>query len=112
MNLDCKFRFRDADLNKKLIDLLQDRRISYLVNKEGLIHYSNSDVDVVENVLINSLRSSLFPSWQVLSCPEDWVSRYENYMQKHGIHYRVEITDGEVNFLIPGSHNPLRWNYL
>lgn len=112
MKPDCKFRFQDTDLNKKLIELLRDRRIWFLVDKEGLIQYSSSDVDVVENVLINSLRSSLFPSWQVLSCPEDWVSRYINYMKRHNVHYCVEISDGEVNFLIPKSHNPLRWKDL
>jgi hypothetical protein len=82
------------------------------VDDEGLIHYSNSDIDVVENVLINSLRSSVFPTWQVLSCPVDWVKRYERYMQKHGVHYRIEVSDGQVNFLIPGSYNPHRWKNI
>jgi hypothetical protein len=103
------FKFLDDELNQQLIHLLKKGKIKHDVGKDGLIHYSPDDEEVVEDDLICSIRDKVFPSWKVLTCPRDWVARYKEYMSQHRIPFREELSNGDVWFLLPRKYQPLRW---
>ncbi len=103
------FRFLDKRLNRKLIGLLRRAQIKHSVDEDGLIHYFERDIETVENDLICSLRTKVFPTWSLQTCPADWVESYRRYMGKRGIPFKEELSDGELWFLIPGRFRPLRW---
>lgn len=103
------FRFSDDVYNRRLIDLLKKRQIRHSVDKQGIIHYAPEDEECVENDLIASIRTRIFSSWQVLSCPQEWLERYRFYMTQHGISFEEEWDDGQVCFLLPQKYRPHRW---
>lgn len=109
MVLKRSFRFADDTLNRRLITLLKKRAIGHAVGRNGVIHYSPDDAECVENILIDSIRSSVFPFWQVLTCPEDWTRRYRDYMTRHAIPFTEEISDGQLWFLLPRRYRPHAW---
>ncbi len=104
------FRFLDARLNRKLISLFKQERVPHRVDDDGVIHFSSGDEEVVENDLIGPLRASVFPDWQVLTCPGDWTNRYKAYMVSHKIRFTEELADGQLWFLIPGNVKPHFWD--
>lgn len=73
MSVKYAFRFIDDRLNQQLITLLKRNRIQHSVGKNGVIRYSRADEELMENELIRSIRDSVFPSWQIISCPKDWA---------------------------------------
>jgi len=103
------FRFNDEALNRKLVGLLMKHRIAYSVDGSGTIRYSAESEEVVENQLISKVRDGVFPSWQIVTCPKDWVQRYKDYMIQHGVPFREEMTDNELWFLIPRRYRPHKW---
>jgi len=103
------FKFLDDDLNQRLLALLTKGKIGHRVDKEGVIHYSLDDEEAVENDLICLIRDKVFPSWQVLTCPRDWIVRYEEYMRSHRIPFHEELSNGELWFLLPRKYRPHRW---
>jgi hypothetical protein len=103
------FKFSDQRLNRQLLSLIKKACIKHRVATDGTIHYSSRDDELFENELVERIRSSVFPSWQVLSCPKGWAERYEGYMLKHGVPFREELIDGQVSFLIPRKHRPHTW---
>ena len=103
------FRFLDSRLTQELIGLLRKAKINHSIDKEGVVHYSPDDEEVVENDLICSLRDKVFPSWQLLTCPSDWTVRYKDYMGRHGIPFREELSNGELWFLLPRKYRPHAW---
>ncbi len=109
MDLPRSFRFADDELNDRLIALLKKSEIRHLVGKDGILHYSAGDEELVENDMISSIRNQVFPSWQVLSCPKDWTERYRQYMTQHHIPFTEELTDNQLCFLIPRKYRPHSW---
>ncbi len=109
MNFPLSFQFQDAELNRRLIALLKKNAVRHSVDKQGAIHYSPDNVELVENDLISSIRYEVFPSWQILTCPEDWIRCYRDYMARHAIPFTEEIHDGERWFLIPRKYRPHSW---
>jgi hypothetical protein len=103
------FRFLDEKLNRELVDLLNKSGIVHSIDEDGVVQYSAGDGVAVENNLICSVRDKVFPSWQVLTCPSDWVARYRDYMSRHSIPFREELSDGALWFLIPCKHRPHSW---
>ena len=103
------FKFLNDGLNQELIGLLKKAGIEHSIDKDGAIRYSPGDEEVVENELIASIRGSVFPSWQVLTCPTDWTARYKDHMHRHGIPFQEEWSDGERWFLIPRKYRPHSW---
>jgi hypothetical protein len=103
------FKFLDDDLNRELAGLLRKAKIDHVVDKEGLVHYSEADDEVVENDLICSICDKTLPSWKVFTCPGDWIERYRDYLRRHGIPYQEELSDGELWFLIPRKCRPYAW---
>jgi hypothetical protein len=103
------FRFLDDDLNQQLLALLKKGKIKHDLGTDGIIHYSPADEEVVENDLICSIRDKVFPSWQVLTCPRDWIARYKKYMSHRGIPFHEELSNGELWFLLPRKYRPHRW---
>lgn len=103
------FKFLDKDLNRRLLALFRKGKIGHELCKDGTIHYRRDDEEVVENELIGSLRDKVFPSWQILTCPRDWIARYKQYMTQHRIPFREELSNGELWFLLPRSFRPHRW---
>jgi hypothetical protein len=109
MDLTLSFKFADDDLNRRLITLLNEKEIRHFVDKNGIVHYSPEDEELVENEVIGSIRDQVFPSWQVLTCPKGWTERYRQYMTLHGIPFREELVLDEIWFLIPGKYRPHSW---
>jgi hypothetical protein len=103
------FRFRDDSLNRRLIGLLKKNEIRHAVDATGVIHYAIADEESVENDLIGAIRARVFPSWQVLSCPEDWADRYRDYMRQNAIPFTEEEDDGQSFFLLPRKYRPHLW---
>ena len=103
------FKFLDDDLNRQLIALLKKAKVKHDVGKDGVVHYSSLDDEVVENDLICSIRDKVFPSWQVLTCPRDWIARYKKYMSRHEIPFHEELSNGELWFLLPRKYRPHLW---
>src|SRR5438132_14360635 len=103
------FKFLDADLNQRLLNLLRKGKIKHEVGKDGIIYYSSDAEDIIENSFICPVRDQVFPSWQVLTCPRDWAERYKEYMSRHRIPFHEEFSNGEVWFLLPRNYRPGRW---
>ncbi len=103
------FRFQDEHLNDQLANLLREKHIRFTTDKNGNIVYNSDFEEIVENNVINLIRSKIFSTWKLLSAPDDWLERYRKYMDIHKIPYAVEFSDDELNFLIPGDYNPHRW---
>jgi len=106
------FAFLEAGWNVRLARRMSKHNIRHFMDNGGLLHFSSSDEDIVEREIIDPLRSEIFGSWKILCCPQDWVHRYQSYMDQNGIPYIIELSDGEIAFLIPGKHNPHRWKNL
>ncbi|HTU92739.1 MAG TPA: hypothetical protein VMF69_21845 [Gemmataceae bacterium] len=109
MGKTCSFKFLDNHLNRELAGLLKKSAINHSIDKDGVVHYSRDDEEFVENDLICSIRDKVFPSWQLWTCPPDWTARYKEYMSRHGIPFREELSNGELWFLIPRKHRPHSW---
>jgi hypothetical protein len=103
------FRFVDDGLNQRLIALMKKAQVSHVVDKAGVLHYSPDDEEVVENDLICSIRDQVFSSWQIVTCPNDWIGQYKRYMSKHRIPYSEELSNDQVWFLIPRKYRPHAW---
>ncbi len=103
------FRLVDDSLNRQLIGLLKRNGVQHAVGKNGVIRYSPANVELVENDLIASIRDSVFPSWQIISCPKDWAERYKTYMIHHEIPFVEELIDRQLCFLIPRAYRPHSW---
>jgi hypothetical protein len=109
MSASHSFRFAEDGLNRRLITLLKRNRIRHSVEENGVIHYSRADEESVENDLINSIRSRVFSSWQVVSCPKEFAERYTRYMRQHDIPFKEELADGQSCFLLPRRYRPHQW---
>jgi hypothetical protein len=81
----------------------------HVVDREGVVHYFPDDAETVENELLRTVRDSVFPSWQIISCPEDWANRYKVYMRQHAIPFEEEVIDHQLCFLIPRKYRPHTW---
>jgi len=103
------FKFVDESLNQQLLTLLKKGKIQHDVDKQGLIFYSPEDEEVVENDLISAIRDKVFPSWQVVTCPREWITQYKNYMIRNKIPFQEELSNGELWFLLPRKYRPHRW---
>jgi hypothetical protein len=102
------FKFLDNKLNQQLIGLLKKSKIGHSVDKIGVIHYSVNDQEAVDD-LICSVRNKVFEPWQILTFPNDWTKRYLEYMDRRGIPFREELSDGELWLLLPRNYRPHSW---
>jgi hypothetical protein len=109
MRRERTFRFRDKRLNERLVEILAASQARFTTDTLGQIVYPENDEEFIENELISSVRREVFPSWQVVTCPDDWVERYKAYMLKNNIPFEEEFADGERWFLIPGRYRPHSW---
>ena len=103
------FKFLDDGLNRRLVGLLNAAGIDHSLDEDGVVHYSASAWEVVENDLICSIRDQVYPSWRVLTCPREWIDCYRDYMSRHAVPYELEQCDGELWFLIPRKYRPHSW---
>jgi len=103
------FRFANAKLNECFIARLKKAGIVYAIDRDGVVHYSQHDEEVVENELICSIRNEVFSSWHVLSCPKDWTERYEQHMKRHHVPFSQELINDHVCYLIPRKYRPHSW---
>jgi hypothetical protein len=103
------FKFADQKLNQKLISLLLKKQIPFRVKDDQSIHYKPEDEPQIGNELINRLRDTIFKPWQTLSCPNEWVSRYKQYVVLHGIPFAQEYIDDQEGFLLPRKYRPHSW---
>jgi hypothetical protein len=109
MRTKLSFRFVNDKLNQRFVALINKAGIDHTVDRDGCVHYSPKDEEVVGNDLICSLRNDVFSSWQILSCPKDWVERYKQYMDLHHVPFSVELINEQVSFLIPRRYRPHSW---
>jgi hypothetical protein len=105
---DRRFRFENDRLNDRLINLIGKAKIPYAVDKERFLHYRSDDEESFEDILAR-IRNSVFRSWQVLSSSETWTNRYRAEMDRRGVDYQEEWTNGSVDFLISQEHKPHAW---
>jgi hypothetical protein len=105
-------KFLDSRLNRALVKLLKKAKIAHSIDKIGLISYSVDDVEIVENELLRIIRSSVFPSWAIITCPEGWIAAYKDYMLKRGIPFKEELDGGELWFLIEGKRRSHSWKLV
>lgn len=109
MKPQVSFKFLDANLNRQLIALLKKQQMKFVIDETGAILYSRDDGELIENELICSIRDREFSPWRILTCPNDWVEQYKQYMAKHLVPFREELIDGELWFLIPRHYRPDQW---
>ncbi len=109
MDLPSSFKFLDDGLNHRLIGLVKKSGLKHVVGPEGVIRYSPGDAEEMENKLIFSVRRRAFPSWQVQTCPPDWVGRYKEYMTRRDIPFTEELADDQIWFLLPRKYRPHAW---
>ena len=109
MDTTYSFKFIDGELNRQLIGLLETARVEHTVDKEDVVHYSSADEELIGNKLIPSIRVKVFPTWQIISCPPDWVERYKVYMIRHDVPFAEELIDGRLCYLIPRKYRPHSW---
>ena len=103
------FKFMDDGLNRQLLTLLKKAKIRHNIDPDSMIHYSRGDEEKVGNELLYSIRSKVFPMWQLLSCPPNWTERYKRYMVRHGVPFREELFNNQLGFLLPRKHRPHSW---
>ncbi|HQU42414.1 MAG TPA: hypothetical protein PK867_06355 [Pirellulales bacterium] len=103
------FKFVDDELNRQLLALLKESNLRHSVAPDGTIRYLSKDEEVVGTELISAVRDRQFPSWQILSCPNDWLERYRAYMKEHQVPFTEEVMDGELCFLLPSRYRPHSW---
>jgi hypothetical protein len=109
MNLTYSLKFVDDKLNHELISLLAKAGVKHRIGKEGIIHYSPDDEEVVGNKILPGIRNKLFSSWQIISCPQDWAERYRRYMIRHDVSFVEELIDNQMCFLVSRRHRPHSW---
>jgi hypothetical protein len=109
MNRTFSFKFLNDKLNLRLIGLLKKANIDYTVDRDGVILYSSSDENLVGNELIRTIRNEVFPDWQLLSCPKDWIERYKRYMTYKHVEFREELINNQLCFLLPRKYRPHSW---
>jgi hypothetical protein len=99
----------NAKLNGRLHTLLRERGVKHIVGRDGVVRYSTAEEEYVENEIICAIRDSVFSSWQILTCPAEWTSRYKGYMRQREIPFEEELIDYELWFLIPQKYRPHSW---
>ena|SRR6266487_5362429 len=109
MNRNYTFKFLDHDLNRRLHILLQKHKIDHFVDKDGAVHYSSNDAEIVDNDFVCPIRDRVFPAWQILTCPTDWIAQYKEYMGNHSVPFEEELSNGVLWFLIPRKYRPHSW---
>jgi hypothetical protein len=109
MDRNRTFKFLDSDLNRQLHRLLHRKEIDHFIDKEGIVYYSSNDREVFDNDLVSPIRDKVFPAWQTLTCPTDWIPRYKEYMGRHGVPFQEELSNGVLWFLIPRKYRPHSW---
>jgi len=103
------FRFCDEKLQDQLLRLVKEMNLPISVGQRGDIRYPNRLVLLIENELISSLRYQMFPKWQIITCPRNWITRYRTYIFKHKVPCVEEVASGKVWFLVPGRFRPHQW---
>lgn len=103
------FKFLDDELNERLRKLAASSGVNHRIDSDGTLHYSADDVDLVENELLRTIRSSVFPSWQIINCPAEWANSYKDYMLIHNVKFKEELLDGQLRFLLARNHRPHHW---
>ena len=77
-------------------------------DENGLIYFDPKDEEAIEDILAR-VRNAQFNTWQILSCPSDWVNKYRYEMKRRQVPYFEELNDGQVEFLLPGDQEPHDW---
>jgi hypothetical protein len=96
-------------LNDSLIAALEKADFDYAVDRWGYVYYLSQDTEAFEDVL-SEVRSSLFESWQVLSCPQDTLESYRSAMRSLRVRFAEEVNNDRIEFLIPGNVDPHEWS--
>lgn len=109
MRLDRTFRFKAKLANDSLIAALGKAKFDYAIDPRGYVYYHARHTEAFEEVLAK-LRSQLFESWQLLSCPEDSLDSYRYTMRKLRVPFAEEVNDNRIEFLIPGDVDPHSWS--
>jgi hypothetical protein len=104
------FRFLNDRLNILFIHLLIVRGLRMTWDENGVVYFDANDEETVEDILA-TIRNSQFSSWQILSCPSDWVNKYRSEMKRRQVPFVEELNDGQVEFLLPGDQEPHDWKF-
>jgi hypothetical protein len=104
------FRFLNDRLNFLFIQMLFGSGLRVIWDENGVIYYDANDEEAIEDILAK-IRSVQFSSWQVLSCPAEWVNKYRYEMKRRQVPFFEELNDGQVEFLLPGDEEPHDWKF-
>lgn len=107
--MDRSFKFLDKQLNRQFHKLLGKNQIQHSVDDTGTAYYSSEDEMEVENKLIPSIRKGEFSLWQFVTCPEECIQSYKNYMRNRSIRYKEVMIDGRLWFLMDRDRCPHAW---
>lgn len=110
MPLPRNFRFLNDRLNSILISTLIVSDIQVNWDENSVIYFDEKDEEAIEGILAK-IRTAQFPTWQVLSCPVDWVNQYRQEMKRRQVPYLEELNDGQIEFLLPGNCEPHDWKF-
>ncbi len=112
MRRNNSIKFLDISLQRRLISALRRHGIAHRLGKGGVVYYPRTAEREVSDRVLSAIRTSVFPQWQLLTCPNDWIERYRAYMEAHNIPYREEIEGRRFWFLLPRKYRPHRWSGL
>jgi len=108
MVFDRWFRFADDNVNARFISRIKRSELAHSVDSGGIVHFPSKEEEGAEAVIAD-VRASVFPAWQVLSCPADWTQRYRDEMTRRNVAYLEELNNGAVDFLLEQRHRPHSW---
>lgn len=108
MQFERNFRFLNQQLNSLFIHQMLESGLKRNLDDNGIVYFNSVDEEAVE-IILAKIRDSWFDTWQILSCPADWVNKYRQEMKRLNVPFTEELNDGQVEFLIPESCNPHDW---
>jgi len=103
------FQFLDELMQGELIAELRKRNIAYRATRSGEVLFSAENFEVVENEILCAIRDRKFPAWQIFTCPAEDAEKYRMVMQRDGVPYHEEMSDGALWFLLPRKYRPHSW---
>jgi hypothetical protein len=105
-----QFRFMNDWLNTLFIQMVASKGLLVKLDESGVVYYDARVEEAIEDILA-AIRESQFSSWQILSCPSEWVNKYRSEMARRKVPFIEELNDGQIEFLLPGDQEPHDWNY-
>lgn len=99
------FKFENANLNRKLLGVVQAIDLSYQLSDSGEVVIDSEDAVLFDEVQ-SLVRTTVFCDWSVCERPGDELN-FENKLKRLGVSYAREFSNGQLQFLVEKSENDL-----